>query len=109
MVAITPGVTFIFYYVNALAMPYVFFRFLLEFLNERGVFGRYMPPTWLVVLGSILLLPLISTIRMIYKTLHDRRRAAKLGARLVRRIDGKSIGNIDVMAALRRSRDTGYL
>ncbi|KAG6883340.1 hypothetical protein C0993_006772 [Termitomyces sp. T159_Od127] len=47
--------------------------------------------------------------RMIYKNLDDRRQAAKLGARLARRIDGKSIGNIDVLAALQRFRDTGYL
>lgn len=46
---------------------------------------------------------------MVYKNLDDRRQAAKLGARLVRRIDGKSIGNIDIMAALKRFRDTGYI
>ncbi|KAG6888060.1 hypothetical protein C0992_009751 [Termitomyces sp. T32_za158] len=47
--------------------------------------------------------------RIIYKNFDDRRQAAKLGARLARRIDGKWTGNIDVLAALQHFRDTGYI
>ncbi|KAG6861395.1 hypothetical protein C0995_000524 [Termitomyces sp. Mi166 len=109
MAAITPGVALIFYQVNTLVLPSAFFGFLLTCLSNWGALGRYTLPTWLVVLGSILFLPLISITRIIYKSLDDRRQAAKFGARPARRTDGKTIGNIDLLTTLRRLRDTGYI
>ncbi|KNZ78574.1 Cytochrome P450 52E1 [Termitomyces sp. J132] len=44
-----------------------------------------------------------------YKSFDDRRQAAKLGARLARRIDGKSLGNVDILATMRRLWETGYI
>lgn len=109
MAALTPGIAFILYQIYRLALPSVISGFALKVLSDRGVFGGNILPTWLAVLGSLFFLPIITAIRIIFKSFDDSRQAAKLGARLARRIDGKSIGNVDLLATLRRLWDTGYI
>ncbi|KAH0579505.1 hypothetical protein H2248_002361 [Termitomyces sp. 'cryptogamus'] len=106
---LTPGITFILYHIFRLVVPSVIFGFTLKVLSDRGVFGGYTLPTWLTVFGSLSFLPIIATIRIMYKSFDDRRQAAKLGARLARRIDGKSLGNVDILATMRRLWETGYI
>ncbi|KAG6885432.1 hypothetical protein C0993_001749 [Termitomyces sp. T159_Od127] len=107
--SLTPGIAFILYQIYRLALPSVIFGYALKVLSNRGVFGGNILPTWAAVLGSLFFLPIITAIRIIIKDFDDRRQAAKLGARLARRIDGKAIGNIDLLATLRRLWDTGYI
>ncbi|KAG6918738.1 hypothetical protein DXG01_012223 [Tephrocybe rancida] len=89
-------------------LPSVLFGITLQSLSNRGVLKSTLP-TWLVVSGSVFFGPTISVLRTIYKGFDDRRQAAKLEARLARTIRGKSIGNVDILATMRRLWDTGYI
>ncbi|KAG6819312.1 hypothetical protein H0H93_013138 [Arthromyces matolae] len=109
MATVTPGVAFILFQIHKLVIPSVLFGLLLRHLSIHGGFGPYQIPTLLVVLASILFIPALSIIQILWKTFDDRRQAAKLGARLARRIDGKLIGNVDILATMRRLWDTGYI
>ncbi|KAF8055213.1 cytochrome P450 monooxygenase pc-1 [Lyophyllum atratum] len=105
MVIVTPGIDFIARHLALFSVPSALFAVCLRTL---GTTYNYHIPTWVVVSGSVLFVPLLSTARIIYKTFKDKRRAAALGARLAPTVDGKSIGNIDILSTMRTLWDTGY-
>ncbi|KAG6864002.1 hypothetical protein C0991_001164 [Blastosporella zonata] len=104
---VTPGVAFIAQHLLKLCVPSVLFGFTLKSLSNHGVI-IYTLPVWVVVSGSVLLMPTISFFRIVYKDFDNRRQAAKLGARLAPTVPGKCIGNVDILANTRRLWETGY-
>ncbi|KAF8060193.1 cytochrome P450 monooxygenase pc-1 [Lyophyllum atratum] len=105
MVVVTPGIDFIARNLTLVSVPSALFAICLRALGTRY---DYSIPTWAVVAGSVLAVPFLSTMRIVYVSSKNKRRAAALGARLAPTIDGKSIGNIDVLSRLRVLWDTGY-
>ncbi|KAF5378580.1 hypothetical protein D9615_007123 [Tricholomella constricta] len=105
MVVVTPGVDFIALSLVKITVPSALFAFSLRALSNSY---NYHVPTWALVSGSVLFVPLLSMARIIYKRFDDKRQAAALGARLAPTIDGKSIGNLDILSTMRRLWDTGY-
>lgn len=105
MAVVTPGVDFIVRNLVTLSIPPTLLAVAL-----RALTAAYdLPlPTWLVISGSILSVPLIIAVRIISKSLYEKRRAAALGARLAPQIQGKSIGNFDILGVMRDLWDTGY-
>ncbi|KAG5642747.1 hypothetical protein DXG03_002262, partial [Asterophora parasitica] len=105
MVVVTPGVDFIALSLVKIVTPSVIFAFSVRTLSNT--YG-YPISTWILVSSSIIFVPLLSITRVVYKSFDDKRKAAALGARLAPTMDGKSIGNIDLLSALKRHWDTGY-
>ncbi|GLB44358.1 putative cytochrome P450 monooxygenase [Lyophyllum shimeji] len=105
MVVVTPGIDFIARHLVTFSVPSALFGVALRALG--ATYGYYIP-TWAVVSGSVLFIPFLFTARVIYKRFSDRRQAAALGARLAPEINGKLIGNLDILSTMRRLWDTGY-
>lgn len=105
MAVITPGVDFIVRHLVNFSLPPTLLAVALRYLAATYDFAV---PTWLLVSGSILSVPLISATRIISKSVIDRRNAAAMGARLAPVIEGKSIGNLDILSVMRHDWDYGY-
>ncbi|KAG6844792.1 hypothetical protein H0H87_003721 [Tephrocybe sp. NHM501043] len=106
-ISVTPGVAFIVHHVLKLGLPSALFGISLQSLSNRSLLNCTIP-TWTVVSGSVLFVPTLSFLYIVYKRFDDKLRAARSGARLPNTIEGKYIGNVDVLATMRRLWDTGY-
>ncbi|KAK7451227.1 hypothetical protein VKT23_012565 [Stygiomarasmius scandens] len=76
-------------------------RFVLQPLNVR-------PASWVLITTSILVLPALLFVRILYRRIVARSRAAALGARLVPVVEGRWPGNLDIPLLLGEARKTGY-
>lgn len=68
----------------------------------------YQLPTWVVVSGAALSIPIFSTVYIMSRKLMLRRRAASMGARLVPEVPGKRLGNLDILGEMMEKLKTGY-
>ena len=94
MDCLTPGAVFLSRGFLTLLFPCTIIagaRFILD--KEFGIFI----PTWVIVTGTCLGIPIVMLVSVVWDEIHQRRRAAALGARLVPRVKGRWIGNIDVL------------
>jgi hypothetical protein len=105
MVVITPGVDFIAHHLVNFSLPPALLVAAARYLAATHEFSV---PTWVLVSGSILSVPLVSAARIIWKSFLDKRDAAAMGARLAPVIEGKSVGNLDVLSKMRHEWDYGY-
>ena len=66
-------------------------------------------PTWVIICGSTVALPVRAVIRLFLKEWRDRRIAAAMGAQIVPKVKGKSFGNLDVVKKSKEVWMTGYI
>ncbi len=64
--------------------------------------------TWVIILGSLSILPIATVIRLSLKEWKERREAAAMGAQVVPRVRGKWFGNLDVLRRCKEAWDNGY-
>ncbi|KAF9459406.1 CYP63 cytochrome P450 monooxygenase-like protein [Collybia nuda] len=105
MAVFTPGIDFIIRHLVNFSLPPILLAATVRYLASTY---DHAVPTWLLVSGSILSVPLASAARIIKKSFTDRRDAAAMGARLAPLIEGKSIGNLDILAIMTHAWDFGY-
>ncbi|KAG5643869.1 hypothetical protein DXG03_009553 [Asterophora parasitica] len=105
MAVVTPGIDFIARSLVKVVVPSVIFAFTMRILSDTY---HYNISTWVLVSSSVIFVPFLSIARVIYKRFDHKRQAAAFGARLAPTIDGKSIGNIDILSTTRTLWDTGY-
>ena len=105
MTIITPGIDFLAPHLLRLNIPPALL----------AVAGRYLAstynspiPTWVLVSVSVLTVPVVSAAQIIWKSFKDRWDAATLGASLPPVFNGKSIGNLDILAFMRQQWGIGY-
>jgi hypothetical protein len=102
MTVITPGIDFLAPSLVKLSIPPILLTL------AANYFGANYIPTWLVVSASIINVPLVSATKIIWTSFSDKRAAAALGARLIPVVEGKLIGNFDVLKDLLRLSEFGY-
>ncbi|KAF8883907.1 CYP63 cytochrome P450 monooxygenase-like protein [Gymnopilus junonius] len=68
----------------------------------------YNIPTWIVLAGTAISIPLFSTIYIMSIKVKNWRNAAALGARPVPEAQGKLIGNLDILKEMMDKQQTGY-
>jgi hypothetical protein len=102
---ITPGIDFI---LSALAKyglpPFVVSAAIRTFSPE----GSHMTSTWILVSASAISVPFIVSATIAIKRLRHRYQAWKLGARLAPEVQGRWIGNFDVLATLNDRFENDY-
>lgn len=69
---------------------------------------EYPIPTWVIVAGVLAATLPLARLYVLVRDLKRSRRAAELGARLVPKVVGKRIGNLDVMGIALRNVEIGY-
>ncbi|KIP10692.1 hypothetical protein PHLGIDRAFT_100824 [Phlebiopsis gigantea 11061_1 CR5-6] len=67
------------------------------------------PPTWAVPGLALAVLPVYYAVRIRFASWHIQRRAARLGAALPPRLEGRKFGNWDILQSLTESFETDYL
>ncbi|KAJ3507902.1 hypothetical protein NLJ89_g6044 [Agrocybe chaxingu] len=102
---ITPGVRFLAKWTPVLG-AYGGVTFALSSVAAAR-FG-YEPPTWILVAGTALSIPVLSSIYVISLKIRKSRQAAAYGARIVPEAQGKVIGNLDVLQQMMEKLKTGY-
>lgn len=105
MVLTTPGIDFLARSIAFLSIPLV-----LALGAQRLLSGSldYHIPTWVVLTGSFIIIPIFTTARIWYLDVKHARHAAALGARFVPRVKGKWFGNLDVLLEMRENWQRGY-
>lgn len=100
----TPGVAFLFRgFVHSL-IPLTTFFITFLILNDLGV----AVPLWIAISSVALGIPTVVALRIIFKDVCHRRRAAALGARPVPRCQGKWPGNLDLLKHMLKVSRDGY-
>ncbi|KAF8217153.1 CYP63 cytochrome P450 monooxygenase-like protein [Mycena galopus ATCC 62051] len=102
---ISPGVAFLVRLSPILSIPFLLGTFLRP-LSVR--LGGPEIPVWATVLLAITFLPSYAIFRNILRNWRNQRAADALGARLVPKAKGKSIGNIDILRQMQFNRAHGY-
>lgn len=98
---ITPGVDFLAHHLIPPSVISAALAFISSFLD--------LPfPRWTFVLIALLTVPAQVIFGTIWKEWADRREAEAMGARLAPRVQGKSLGNFDVLKELMDYWKTGY-
>lgn len=64
--------------------------------------------TWVIIFGSLSMLPVGTVIQLSLKERKERREAAAMGAQVVPRVRGKWFGNLDVLRRCKEAWDSGY-
>ncbi|KAG5653249.1 hypothetical protein H0H81_001506 [Sphagnurus paluster] len=105
MVLVTPGVDFIIYHLVRISVPSGLFAISLRAL---GANCGYPLPTWALVFGTTLFVPVAIAARIIHKSFDEKRQAAAVGARLPTQVKGKRFGNLDVLLTIKKMWDHGY-
>jgi len=94
MAFLTPGAIFLTRALISLLLPSVVIVGIRSILKTQ--FDIFVP-TWALITGSALSIPVVIITRLVWDEIYQRRRAAALGARLVPRVVGRWPGNIDVL------------
>ena len=102
----TPGLRYIAKGALSCTVPVIWGVALQQLLNRALEVNI---PTWIVLFGSPVALPVGAVIRLILRRWRDRRNAAAMGAQIVPKVKGKSFGNLDVVQKSKEVWMTGYL
>jgi hypothetical protein len=102
MTIITPGIDLLVPNILKLSVPPI----LLVTLTTSYI--KPTVPTWLVVSASIISIPLVPILAIIWKSISDGRAAAAIGARPIPMVIGKLLGNFDILTEIKRLAGTAY-
>ena len=105
MLPLTPGLRYLAGAALSLAIPAIG-GVAIQLLLNRALDARI--PTWIVIFGSLVIVPVEGGIRLFLKEWRDRQEAAVMGAQLVPKVRGKLLGNLDVVRKVREAWTTGY-
>jgi hypothetical protein len=97
MAKLTPGVLFILTILRNLAF---FIGTTIACKHALSHFLNIAISNAVMFLSVITGVPALIALRLIYNDVHDRREAARLGARIVPRVQGKWPGNLDIIVDL---------
>ncbi|KAF8332425.1 cytochrome P450 monooxygenase pc-1 [Amanita rubescens] len=106
MLHLTPGLRFL-----ANGVLYSFIGPVVGGLTVQQLLARAFNAhvqTWVIILGSLSILPVATVIRLSLKEWKERREAAAMGAQVVPRVRGKWFGNLDVLRRCKEAWDNGY-
>ncbi|KDR78034.1 hypothetical protein GALMADRAFT_64763 [Galerina marginata CBS 339.88] len=105
MPIVTPGIDFLATNLSLLGL----FVWLVVSLNSLvGSRFGYDIPTWMILAGTALSIPVFSTIYALSFKINHMRQAAAVGARVVPEAQGKWIGNLDILRDMMEKMRTGY-
>ncbi|KAF7293313.1 Cytochrome P450 monooxygenase [Mycena chlorophos] len=96
---LTPGLSFLLQRLPLLSLP---------FLVGVALPRLASTPLWVSFLAGVLTLPSVAAGYIIYTNWRNERAAAALGARLIPRVKGNSIGNVDILKQMQYNRKFGY-
>ncbi|KAF8153753.1 cytochrome P450 monooxygenase pc-1 [Crassisporium funariophilum] len=102
---ITPGVYLV---ARSIALLTAFFGVLAALNNVAASRLGYQIPTWKVLVGAALSLPLAAAFQVTTKEISKRRQAASFGARMVPQAQGTRFGNLDVLTEVMTKLKNGY-
>ncbi|KAF4623248.1 hypothetical protein D9613_002331 [Agrocybe pediades] len=105
MVVVTPGIDLLargFFLLSAFVAVIVSLNSLVA--TRLG----YVIPTWIVLLSTALGIPLLSSVYILALKFRTARQAAAMGARVVPEVQGKMLGNLDVLKEMMDNFRNGY-
>ncbi|KDQ23685.1 hypothetical protein PLEOSDRAFT_1047931 [Pleurotus ostreatus PC15] len=105
MTVITPGIDFLLRGGFSYIFPSVVFAIVLNHVSYSN--GIPIPTVALVLIG-LFATPAYAFVRVYTSEWKARREARRLGARLIPRVKGASVGNLDVLRKLMRNSENGY-
>jgi hypothetical protein len=105
MLPLTPGLRYLSGAALSFAVP-VMCGLAGQLLSNRAL--DVCIPTWIVIFGSLVIVPVEAGIRVFLKEGRDKREAAALGAQIVPKVRGEMFGNLDVVRKVKEVWKTGY-
>jgi hypothetical protein len=102
----TPGLRYIAKEALSCTVPVIWGVALQQLLNRALDVNI---PTWIIICGSPVALPVGAVIRLLLKEWRDRQNAAAMGAQIVPKVKGKSFGNLDVVKKSKEAWMSGYI
>ena len=105
MLPLTPGLRYLAGAALSLAVPATG-GVAIQLLLNRALDIRI--PTWIVMVGSLVIMPIDAGIRVFLKERRDRREAAALGAQIVPKVRGRLFGNLDAVRKVKEVWMSGY-
>ncbi|KAL4257049.1 cytochrome P450 family protein [Pleurotus pulmonarius] len=105
MTLITPGIDFLLRGGFSYILPSAFFAIALNYVSQSN---NIPIPTFVHVLIGVFATPAYGLARVYTSEWKARREARRLGARLIPRVKGASVGNLDVLRKLMRNSEDGY-
>ncbi|PPR04351.1 hypothetical protein CVT24_013203 [Panaeolus cyanescens] len=105
MVVVTPGVD---YLTKAFASLGAFVAVVVTANSWVSENTEYQYPTWAVLTGSIVGIPIMFSAMNVYQTLQKKRQAKALGARMIPEAEGSYPGNLDVLQRMMENLKRGY-
>ncbi|KIL67120.1 hypothetical protein M378DRAFT_23065 [Amanita muscaria Koide BX008] len=105
MAYLTPGIRFLAAGAGYTSVPVLggiaIQRFILKFYDV------YVP-TWAIVTASVLAIPVSAFVSIFWKQIKDRRDAEAMGAQLVPKIQGRKLGNVDILQTMMKLSKSAY-
>lgn len=105
MLPLTPGLRYLSGAALSFAVP-VICGVAVQLLSNKAL--DILIPTWIVIFGSLVIVPAEAGIRVFLTEWRDRREAAALGAQIVPKVRGKLPGNLDVVRKVKEAWKAGY-
>ena len=104
--SLPPGIAYLFF---RLSRDSIFpFSVYLASILAQHVFGINLP-TWLVIGAAISIIPLVLIVSVSWETFNDKRKARALGAVMAPQVPSKRFAGSDVLEAMDREEQSGYL
>ncbi|KAJ2929607.1 hypothetical protein H1R20_g7493, partial [Candolleomyces eurysporus] len=106
MSLVTPGVAFL---CRGVAYLSVYVGSTHYGANQLAIYYGVEVSNWVIITGALIAAPVLGRLYVSLRDLKHKRRAAALGARIVPRILGEKIGNLDVVERAMNNSKKGYV
>ncbi|RXW22105.1 hypothetical protein EST38_g3734 [Candolleomyces aberdarensis] len=106
MSLVTPGVAFL---CRGVAYLSVYVGSTYYGASQLAIYYGVEIPNWVIITGALIAAPVLGRLYVSLRDFKHKRRAAALGARVVPRIVGAKIGNLDVVERAMNNSEKGYV
>jgi hypothetical protein len=106
MPVVTPGTAFLF---RGVAYLSVYVGSVYYGASQVAIYYGVEVSKWILITGALVAAPVLGRLYVSLRDLKHKRRAAALGARVVPRIRGAKMGNLDVVERAMNNSKTGYV